>query len=56
MLSFALILDYEIQDQQERAAFIERNPHTTQQHRTTGKEPVGPKQKQDRAQGKARMG
>jgi hypothetical protein len=32
-------LKYEKQYQQGRAALNERNPHTTQQHRTTDKEP-----------------
>jgi hypothetical protein len=41
---------YEKQDQQGSAAFKERNPNTTQQHRTTGKEPSRTQIKQDRAQ------
>jgi hypothetical protein len=38
------------QDQQEKAALNERNPHTTQQQEPAARAQADPKQKQDRAQ------
>jgi hypothetical protein len=45
---------YEKQDQQIKAAFNEHNLHTTHDNRQGAQQ--HPKQKQDRAQGKARTG
>jgi hypothetical protein len=38
-------LEYDKQDQQGKAAFNERNPHTTQQQEPVGKSPGGPQTK-----------
>jgi hypothetical protein len=43
-------LKYDKQDQQETAAFNERNPHTTQQENQWQGIQTDPKQKLDRAQ------
>jgi hypothetical protein len=45
-----MILVYDKQDQQRKAAFNERNPHMTQQQEPVARSPGGPKQKQDRAE------
>jgi hypothetical protein len=38
-------MKYDKQDQQGKAAFIERNPHTTQQQEQVARSPDGPKTK-----------
>jgi hypothetical protein len=47
---------YNKQDQQGKAAFNERNPHTTQQQEPVARSPDGLQTKQDRAQDRARTG
>jgi hypothetical protein len=49
MSAFQSEQKYDKQDQQEKAAFKERNPHTTQQQEPVARSPDGPNQKQDRA-------
>jgi hypothetical protein len=39
------VIKYEIQDQQGKAAFNERNPHMTQQQESMARSPGGPQTK-----------
>jgi hypothetical protein len=50
------ITKYDKQDRQGKAAFNERSPHPTQQQAPVARSQEDPKQKQDRAQGRARAG
>jgi hypothetical protein len=47
---------YDKQDQQEKAAFNERNHHTIKQQEPATMRQDDPKQKQDTAEGRARTG
>jgi hypothetical protein len=49
-------IKYDKQDHQGKGAFNERSPHPTQQQEPAARSPGGPKQKQERAQGRARVG
>jgi hypothetical protein len=48
-----LYIKYDKQDQQGKAGFNARNPHTIKQQEPVARRPGRPKQKQDRAQGQA---
>jgi hypothetical protein len=51
-----MVLKYDKQDQQGKAAFNERNPHMTQQQEPVARSPGGPQTKTGQGKDRARTG